>query len=183
MSISLDGNNLIINTTSNAISIICSSDYTRVSNLNVPLGFLAPTTLITPSVDAIIGMSGKVTCGSGTISDVTTKDLGATYTFTSPGIYLINLYVYITPSDATITIINCGLGLSTSASSFTEGTGQINCYSIARCLNNTTQFTATVQKVITVGANVQHYFLINMDIDYEFAYANPNCYWTYIKIG
>jgi hypothetical protein len=183
MSISLDSNNLIINTTSNAISIICSSDYTRVSDLNVPNGFLAPTTLITPSIDAIIGMSGKVTGGSGTIDDATIEDLNATYTFTSPGVYLINLYVSITPSITT-TIINCGLGLSTSSTSFVDGTGQINCYNIAVFQNNTTKFTATIQKVITVGANLQHYFLINIDITSgTFAYATSDCYWTYIKIG
>ena len=188
MSINIDGdNNLIINTsnTSNT-SIICSSTYTLVSNLYTPSGFLAPTPLLTPLSDTIIGMTNTVNSTNGNISSGSIKDLGATYTFSAPGIYLINLYIAITPSSSTTIITNCGIGISTSSTSFERGTGQINCYSISSVISTSTKLSATFQKVVTVlTANLQHFFLINMifSLGGTFAYVNNACYWTYTKIG
>ena len=186
MSISTDGNNLILNSTSNTISIICSSTNTLATNLYVPFGFLIPSTAITPATDEKIGRTSTINSTNGTISSATIKNLGATYTFTSPGIYLIVLYLSITPSTTPLTITNCGFGVSTSDTSFTEGTGQINCHSIAKMVDTNRTFTATFQKVITVNANLQHYFLANMTFTgtgTSFTYLDNSCYWKYIKIG
>lgn len=183
MSFSTDGDNLIISTRSNAISIICGSTNTTVTNMSAPTGFLIPPTAITPASDAKIGMIGTVYSTNGTIVTNVIKDLGATYTFTSPGVYLINLYLSITATGTTaITITNCGLGVSTSNTAFSGGTGQINCYNLASVTNAI--FTATLQKTITVGANLQHYFIVNINYNANsFTYANNGCYWSYIKIG
>jgi hypothetical protein len=182
MSILSDGNNLIINTTSNETSIICRSTNTFVRNLYTPFGFLIPANAITPLNDGKIGMINTITSGSGTISSGI-KNLDATHVFTSPGIYLINLYLKVTPGSVLV-ITNCGIGLSTSDTTFENGTGQINCYSISSVINATSVFVATFQKVINVvDSTTSHYFLVNITSSGSFTYATSDCYWKYIKIG
>ena len=154
MSISTDGNNLILNSTSNTISIICSSTNTLATNLYVPFGFLIPSTAITPATDEKIGRTSTINSTNGTISSATIKNLGATYTFTSPGIYLIVLYLSITPSTTPLTITNCGFGVSTSGEivALSNVKLETNITTSGRCLGKT-------MTILTVPTTATYYFV------------------------